>query len=112
MKKACFIGGLLISLMFYGCGNSKLTPEELIQKIEKSGHKVQKDGVISSIAQNSEVQFWLLIDDHKISAYCFDTQETAKIKSESFENGYSNGYWAFDYVDDETVKTLNEALEL
>jgi len=110
MKKVKFIGVIIITLLFVGCSQSKLTPEELMQKIEKSGHQVKKDGIIVSMAQNSEVQFWLLIDEDRVAAYCFETPEMAKNKAQGFEAGYSNGCWAFDHIESETVAILEKAL--
>ena len=109
MKKIMYV--LILLASFHSCQQSKLSPEELISKIENNGHTVKIDGIIASFAQNSEVQFWLRIDSDKISAYRFDSPETAKTKAEGFSSGYSNGYWAFDYVTDESKQLLEEALK-
>lgn len=102
---------LFISLT--ACKQHKLSPEELISKIEKNGFSAKKGGAIASFAQNSEVQFWLIIEDDKISAYRFDSPETAILKAESFSNGLSVGYWAFDNIDEDkyTKDILKESLK-
>lgn len=126
MKKTLLISLIILSL--FSCQQNKkdsselqipmeqetekrLRPKELISKIEEKGYAVEKGVSISAIAQNSDVQFWLTIEGERISAYLFNSPETAEIKAEGFENGYSKGYWAFEYVSENTRKILEESLK-
>ena len=110
--KTLFYSFLIASTLLFSCHSErKISPKDLISRIKNTGVSVQKGRAIAAFAQGSEAQFWIYVNKNKISAYLFESPEIAKIKSESFRKGYSNGYWAFAFVEDETIKILNKAFE-
>jgi len=101
---------LVLVILLSGC-QSKVSPQELISKIKQKGYAVEQGTSIAAFVNNSEEQFWLTIEGKKIAAYLFSSPETAEFKAGGLENGYSNGYWAFEYVTPETKMILEESLK-
>lgn len=101
---------LVLVILLSGC-QRKVSPQELISKIKQKGYAVEQGTSIAAFVNNSEEQFWLTIEGKKIAAYLFSSPETAEFKAGGLKNGYSNGYWAFEYVSPETKMILEESLK-
>jgi recombinational DNA repair protein RecR len=102
----------LISLCFlFGCSQEKVSPEDLINSLQAAGYSASREKNIHHSLEDAEIAFWINLDGNRVSAYCFDTVEKAKLKARTFRDGLNIGYWAFEYVDPASLEKLKKVLE-
>lgn len=109
-----FVPGVLFVcavLMFSGCSQKKVSADELLASLRNTGCTVKKEGKIHASLEGAMEAFWLNIDGKRISAYQFSTVPKAELKKKSFQDGFSIGYWAFEFVDANTAEKIERALK-
>lgn len=102
-----FISALLIT----GCGQKKLSEEELLAALQSEGYTVVKEGRIHPSLEGALLAFWINIDGSRVAAYQYSTTAKAKLKLRTFQNPLCVGYWAFEFVDARTQEKIKKALE-
>jgi hypothetical protein len=99
-------------VVLIGCGQKKLSPNEMMDAIRNAGGTVEKGSSILASLQGAELAFWMKVEGLEIACMRFDSVDKAKDKAEGYKNGISFGYWAFEYVKDAGVRDLlKKALE-
>ena len=111
MKRQHFIAIFLSLFVMFGCSQEKVSPEDLINSLQAAGYSASREKNIHHSLEDAEIAFWINLDGNRVSAYCFDTVEKAKLKARTFRDGLNIGYWAFEYVDPASLEKLKKVLE-